>query len=192
MTMRLLALLVLLPFMAHADEVVTRKDGSQVLLKEDGSWAPLSGTVHQPEPGVIIVQPAAGAIDPAESVCQPSDTYQVLDEQYRNLGVQLEKMAAAKAQICLDGYIQVWWPNEEIARILYTRPTQNQQEDFGVRDQIASLAELPREQRIALLERCKNNFCRAAVYGRMTDETTIVATSVALHQTTVPPLDEEQ
>ncbi len=180
--MRLLALLVLLPVVAHADEVVTRKDGSR---------APLSGTLLQPEPGVIIVQPAAGAVDPAESGCQASDTYQVVDEQYRNLEVQLGKMAAAKVEICLDGYIQVWWADEETARILYTRPTQEQQEDFRVADQLASLDALPREQRVALLERCKSEFCRAAVYGRMIDETTIAVTALALHQTKVLPPEDE-
>src|SRR5687768_3442595 len=127
MSMRLLALLVLLPVVAHADEVVTRKDGSQVLLKEDGSWEPLSGTLLQPEPGVIIVQPAAGAVNPAETSCQDSETYQVVDEQYRHLKVQLGKMAAARTEICLEGYIQVWRADEKTARILYTRPTQEQQ-----------------------------------------------------------------
>jgi hypothetical protein len=79
--MRLLALLVLLPVVAHADEVVTRKDGSQVLLKEDGSWAPLSGTLLQPEPGVIIVQPAAGAVHPAESVTAQPGARTVLPDR---------------------------------------------------------------------------------------------------------------
>jgi hypothetical protein len=179
--MRLLALLVLLPVVAHADEVVTRKDGSQVLLKEDGSWEPLSGTLLQPEPGVIIVQPAAEAVDARESGCQGSETHQVVNEQYRNLKVQLGKMAAAKVEICLEGYIQVWRADEKTARILYTRPTQEQQEDFRVADQLARLDALPQEQWVAVSERCKSEFCRAAVYGRMTDETTIAVTAVALH-----------
>jgi hypothetical protein len=113
-----LALLVLLPVVAHADEVVTRKDGSQVFLKEDGSWEPLSGTLLQPEPGVIIVQPAAEAVDARESGCQGSETHQVVNEQYRNLKVQLGKMAAAKVEICLEGYIQVWRADEKTALIL--------------------------------------------------------------------------
>jgi hypothetical protein len=122
---------------------------------------------------------------------QDSETYQVVNEQYRNLKVQLGKMAAARTEICLEGYLQVWRADEKTARILYTLPTQEQQKNFRVADQLAGLDALPKEQWVAVLERCKNEFCRVAVYGRMTDETTIAVTAVALHQTTVPPPEDE-
>ena len=134
--MRKLALLILWPFIALADETIETLDGRRFLLKDNGTYE------------LVISGPCS----------EPG--YQQIDHNYRKALNAIDALIKSKAKLCFVGNIRATDPLIRNANFSYGDQTTIENGD-GYLD----FAQMSPNSRGYIQSHCLKHPCRAVVYG---------------------------
>jgi hypothetical protein len=136
--------ILLCPCLAWADQTVETEDGQRILLRDDGTYQRVTS-------------------DPMS--CKEPEKYMEIDYHYRYTQSDYLKLAGHKTLVCAVADVQMMKDSANAASSSAYFKYADQNGPAIERDGIVNVAPLPRGDRVHLIDRCTNKWCRVVVYG---------------------------